>query len=184
MHTAVGIVELSSIAAGFKVQDAMLKAADIEILNARTICPGKYLVVVGGRTANVQAAMDAGKRKSNGFVVDTLYLPNIDERVLPALSGCVPLPENYTRALGVIETFSAAGCLEAADAAVKAAQVTLLRVHLAMAIGGKGFLLLSGEVTAVETAVEAGCMRIKDNATLVNREVITGVSKELFQEFI
>jgi len=164
MHAAIGIIELSSIASGFKAQDAMLKTADVEV-------------------ANVSASLEAGKRAAAGFLVDTLYLPNIDKRILPALSGCVPLPE-HPRALGIIETFSAASCIEAADAAIKAAQVTLFRIHAAMAIGGKGFLLLCGDVTAVQTAVEAGCQRIKDNATLVNREVISGASRELFQEYL
>ena len=184
MHAAIGIIELSSIAAGFKTQDTMLKAAEVQTLTARTICPGKYLVVIGGKVAQVNAALEAGKRMSGGFVVDTLYLPNIDKRILPAMSGCVPMPESVPRALGIIETFSAAGIIEAADAAIKAAQVTLLRVHLAMAIGGKGFLLLAGDVTAVQTAVESGCQRIKDSATLVNREVITGASPELFNDYM
>ena len=183
MHAAIGIIELSSIASGFKVQDAMLKAAEVEVTIARSICPGKYMLVIGGKVANVSSSLEAGKRAAAGFLVDTLYLHNIDKRVLPALSGCVPLPEN-PRALGIIETFSAASCIEAADAAIKAAQVTLFRVHAAMAIGGKGFLLLCGDVTAVQTAVEAGCQRIKDNATLVNREVISGASRELFQEYL
>ncbi|MBM9615108.1 BMC domain-containing protein [Desulfobulbus rhabdoformis] len=183
MHAAIGIIELSSIAAGFKVQDAMIKAAEVEVAIARSICPGKYLIVLGGKVANVSSSLEVGRRLAAGFLVDTLYLAHIDQRVLPALSGCVAVPEN-PRALGIIETFSAASCIEAADAAIKAAQVTLLRVHAAMAIGGKGFLLLSGDVTAVQTAVEAGCQRIKENATLVNREVISGASRELFQEYL
>ena len=103
--------------------------------------------------------------------------------VFSALTGCVPLPENYHRALGVIETFSGTGTIEAADAAVKAARVTLLRVHLAMAIGGKGFLLVCGDVAAVQTAVEAGCRRISNDGTLVNKVVIAGVTKALLQEY-
>ena len=54
MHNAVGIVEVSSIAMGYEVQDAMLKAANVELLVARTICSGKYLVAVGGDVAAVR----------------------------------------------------------------------------------------------------------------------------------
>jgi microcompartment protein CcmL/EutN len=48
------------------------------------------------------------------------------------------------RALGIIETVSAASIIEVADVAAKCADVTLFRVHLAMAVGRKGFLVLTG----------------------------------------
>ena len=48
---SIGLIELSSIAAGFLVADAMLKAAEVEILLSRTICSGKYMVLVGGDVA-------------------------------------------------------------------------------------------------------------------------------------
>jgi len=184
MRSAIGIIELSSIATGFQAQDAMLKSAQVDLAIARTICPGKYIIVVGGKVAGVQSALEAGRSAAEGFIVDELLISNVDERVFPALTGCVELPENYHRALGVIETFSVASVIEAADAAVKAAHVSLFRVHVAMAIGGKGFLLICGDVAAVKTAVDAGCQRIKAEGALVNRVVITGATRELFQEYI
>jgi len=184
MSSAIGIIELSSIATGFQVQDAMLKAAQIELSIARTICPGKYIIVVGGKVASVKSAMEAGKLVAGGFIVDELLIASVDERVFPALTGSVVLPENYQRALGIIETFSSASIIEAADAMVKSAHITLFRVHVAMAIGGKGFLLACGDVAAVKTAIDAGCQRIKNHGVLVNRVVLTGVTKELFQEYI
>ena len=184
MPSAIGIIELSSIATGFQVQDAMLKSAQVELSISRTICPGKYIIVVGGKVTSVKSAMEAGKLAAGGFIVDELLIASVDKRVFPALTGSVVLPENYQRALGIIETFSSASIIEAADAVVKAAHVTLFRVHVAMAIGGKGFLLICGDVAAVKTAVDAGCRRIKTDGVLVNRVVITGVTKELFQEYI
>jgi len=184
MSGAVGMLELSSIAAGFVVQDAMIKAADIELLVARTICPGKYMIVIGGKVGSVNAAVEAGLGAAEGFLVEKLILPNIDPAIFPAISGCVSLPASGGQALGVIETFSAAATLRAADAAVKAAGVTLFRVHLSMAVGGKGFLLLTGDVGAVQSSVAAGVQTIKDDGMLVNKVVISGASKELFKEYL
>jgi microcompartment protein CcmL/EutN len=184
MSTSIGILEMSSIAAGFLVQDAMLKAAEVELLIARTICPGKYIVVVGGKVAAVKAAMSAGELLGGGFSVDRLILSHIDIRVFPALSGCVELPGGRRKALGIIETFSAATIVKAADAAVKAADVTLFKVHIAMAIGGKGFLLVCGDVGAVKASVAAGVDRIKEEGMLVNKVVISNASKELFKEYV
>jgi microcompartment protein CcmL/EutN len=60
------------------------------------------------------------------------------------------------KSIGVIETFSAASIIDAADAAIKSANVTLLRVHLAMALGGKGFVMFAGDISSVQAAVAAG----------------------------
>jgi len=184
MSAAIGMIELSSIATGFQVQDTMLKAAEVELLVARTVCPGKYIVIIGGKVASVTASLRSGRQAAEGFLVDELLIPNVDPMIFPALSGCTDLPNNYQRALGIIETFSSASVIEAADAAVKSAQVTLIRLHVAMAIGGKGFMMVCGDVASVKTAVEAGVARIKNGGVLVNRVVITGASKELFKEYI
>ena len=89
MSNAIGIMELSSIAAGMKVQDTMIKSADVELIIARTICSGKYLIVVGGSIASVNAAIGAGEQVAQSFLIEKLSIPNIDAQVFPALSGAV-----------------------------------------------------------------------------------------------
>ncbi|NNM29220.1 MAG: BMC domain-containing protein, partial [Akkermansiaceae bacterium] len=101
---AIGIVELSSIAAGYGSSDAMLKAADVEMLLARSICSGKYMVMVGGDVAGVKASVEAGVEVSEGAIIDSAVLSNIDPSVFPAISGANPVEE--LDALGVIESFS------------------------------------------------------------------------------
>ncbi|MBI2503150.1 MAG: BMC domain-containing protein [Candidatus Latescibacteria bacterium] len=59
-RTAIGLIELSSIAAGFAVADVLLKAAMVELLINRTICSGKYLILIGGEVAAVEASLAAG----------------------------------------------------------------------------------------------------------------------------
>ena len=93
MPAAIGIVELSSIASGFQVQDVMLKTAEVDLLVARSVCPGKYLVVVGGKVASVISSLKSGKQAAQGFLVDDLLISNVDPAVFPALSGSVELPE-------------------------------------------------------------------------------------------
>ncbi|MCF8077773.1 MAG: BMC domain-containing protein [Desulfobacterales bacterium] len=184
MPAAIGLLELSSIASGFVAQDAIFKAADVELLMARTICPGKFIILIGGKVDSVKTSMKAGSDAAAGFIVDQLVIPNVDKRVFPALTGCVDIPEEYSRAVGVMETFSSVSIIQAADAAVKAANITLFRVHVAMAIGGKGFMLLCGDVASVKTAIAAGAAVIKEEGVLVNMEVISGASKELFREYV
>lgn len=184
MAAAIGLLELSSIAAGFAAQDAILKAAEVELLMARTICPGKFIILIGGKVAGVETSIRSGADAAKGFIVDQLIIPNVDRRVFPALTGSVDVPESYSKAIGVIETFSSVSIIQAADTAVKSANVNLFRVHVAMAIGGKGFLLLCGDVASVKTAISAGVAAIKEEGMLVNMEIISGASKALFREYI
>src|SRR5512144_2813326 len=120
-RNSIGLIELGSIAAGFQVTDAMLKAADVELVLARTICSGKYMVLVRGDVAAVGAAVDAGTEAGDFSVIDTFVIPNVDEAIFPAISGITKV--NTLEALGIIESFSVSALLEGADAAVKSANV-------------------------------------------------------------
>ena len=181
--TAIGMVETSSIASGIDAQDAMLKAASVELLVARTICSGKYIVIVAGDVAAVRASVDAGMQRTEQSLVEELVIPNVHRSVFPALGQAVVLAPGDVDALGIIESFSAASIIEAADAAAKAAEVILFRVHVAMAVGGKGYLLLTGDVAATEAAVAAGAALVSKRGMLVNRVVIPRPRPELFQEY-
>ena len=184
MSHAIGIIELSSIAAGYQTQDAMLKAADVTPLITRTICSGKYLVIVGGTVSAVSVALDAGKQQAAGFLIEAVNIPNIDQQVFKALSGAMELKDLSHRSLGIVETFSATPIIEAADAAVKAADVILFRVHVSMAIGGKGFMLINGDTSAVQAAVDAAVEVVRESGMLINKVVIPSASIELFKDFI
>lgn len=182
MQNAIGLIELTSIAKGYEVADALLKTAQVQMIFNRTICPGKFMVMVAGETAAVSASMEAGLDIGGETVVDSLLIPNVHAEVFPAISGTRVVTE--TGALGIIETFSVASIIEAADAAVKAAHVQLLQIHLAMAIGGKGYVTLTGEVAAVTAAVEAGAEFIRGKGLLVNKVVIPQPRPEVLDDRI
>lgn len=165
------MIEMNSIAKGYAVGDAMLKAANVEILFNRTICPGKFMVMVAGDVAAVEAAMDAGLFLGSETIVDELIIPNVHTSVFGAISG--------TR---VIEHTAALGIIEAADAAVKAANVELIDVHLAMAIGGKGYATMTGDVAAVTAAVDAGAAYIKDKGVIVDKIFIPQPREEILRD--
>jgi microcompartment protein CcmL/EutN len=178
----IGLIELSSIAAGFAVTDSMLKAAAVELVLARTICSGKYMVLVRGDVAAVQAAVSAGRETADFSVVDTFVIPNVHESIFPAISG--GSRNQFMEALGILESFSVASLIEGADAAVKAANVQLMEVRLAMALGGKAFCTVTGNVAAVQSAISAGSEVIAEKGLLVNRVVIPNPRPELLTEMI
>jgi microcompartment protein CcmL/EutN len=181
---SIGLIELSSVATGFQVEDTMLKAGDIELLLARSICSGKFLIVVAGDVTSVQAALLAGAAAAGASLIERRQIARVHPSVLSAISNAVDVDPAELRSIGVIETFSAASIIEVADAAVKSANVTLLRVHLAMALGGKGFVLMAGDVSSVQAAVAAGAKVAGDDGMLVGKGVIAAPSRELFKEYI
>ena len=179
---SIGLIELTSIAAGFEVSDAMLKAANVDLLLARSICSGKYMVMVRGDVAAVQASVSAGISGGKFSVIDSFVIPNLHEAVFPAISGATKV--EALEALGVLESFSVAALIEGADAAVKAANVQLIEIRLAMALGGKAFVTLTGDVAAVESAVDAGARVVGQKGMLVNKVVIPSPRPELLNEMI
>ncbi|MHC4561613.1 MAG: BMC domain-containing protein [Planctomycetota bacterium] len=181
---AIGAIELSSIGVGYQVQDEMLKAASVNLLIARTICSGKYFIVIGGPVSDVTSSIQTALNASDEAVIDHLILPNVHEGIFPALGQSVVLDEAQTEALGVIETFSGVSIVAAADAAAKAAQVTLFRIHVAMALGGKGFCLMTGTIADVQAAVGAGAAAARERGLLISEVVIARPSRELLSEYL
>lgn len=182
MLNAIGGVELSSVAKGLETADAMLKTSKVNLLLSRTICPGKYIVLVSGDVGDVNAAVESGSSKASHSLVDSFVIPNIHPDVFPAIEGTAVV--NDLESLGVIESFSVSALIEAADAAVKAASIKLLEIRLAMALGGKAFALMTGSVAATQTAVNAGAASIGKKGLLVEKVVIPQPRKELLRDWI
>jgi microcompartment protein CcmL/EutN len=132
----------------------------------------------------VRAAVDAGAKMCPGALIEKRVISQVHPDVFPAIGMAVDLDPAKARALGVIETFSASSIVDVADAAAKSANVTLFRIHLAMAIGGKGYVMMTGDVASVEAAVAAGASVAAEEGILVARAVIAAPSKEVFREWV
>ena len=179
---SIGLIELTSVAAGFQVCDTMLKAADVQLVLSRSICSGKYMVMVRGEVGAVEAAVSAGVSGAGFSIIDSFVIPNLHESVFPALSGATKV--ETLEALGILESFSVAALIEGADAAVKSASVELIEIRLAMALGGKAFVTMTGDVAAVEAAIDAGAAVVARKGMLVNKVVIPRPRPELLNEMI
>jgi microcompartment protein CcmL/EutN len=179
---SIGLIELSSVAAGFEVADIMLKAGNVRLLLSRSICSGKYMVLIGGDTAAVSAAVSAGAEAANGCLIDQFVISNVHAEVFAALGRTQPTEP--TGALGVLESFNVATLIEGADAAAKAAAVTLMEIRLAMALGGKAFVTMTGDVASVQAAVAAGRQVIAEAGVLVNAVVISRPHPDVYRELI
>ena len=172
---ALAFLETSSIAFGILATDAMMKKANVELLLTTIVPRGKYLVMVGGPVADVESALVAGRETAGGTVVDEFLIQGVHPQLPAAIKGRVAVPR--LDAVGIIETREVASAIFAGDAAVKAAAVTLIEARNQP--GGKGLVVLTGDVGAVEAAVAAGVAAVKKEGMLVARVVIPAAHEAL-----
>lgn len=171
---AIGMVEFNSIARGIYVADQMVKISGVEIATAAPTCPGKYIAIVYGDVAAVEASVQIGERMAEEFFVDSLLIPNVDAGVFPAITGAT-MPERV-QAVGIIESFSLATMIVCADAVLKAAEVEAIELRLGNGLGGKAYFTFTGDVAAVKAGNDAGVAIAQEQGLLVNAEVIPSPS--------
>jgi microcompartment protein CcmL/EutN len=179
---SIGLIELSSVAAGFRAADTALKAGDVRLLLSRSICSGKFMVLLGGDPASVQSAIAAACAAADGFLIDHVVLASIHPDVLAAIGrASAPTPG---AALGILESFNIAAMIRAADAMAKSANVTLFELRLAMALGGKAFCGITGDVSSVNVAVKAGALSLATAGVLVDAVVIPRPHPDIYREIV
>ena len=143
MSKAIGMVEYKTVSAGITATDAMVKTSEVSIIEAQTVCPGKYIAIITGDLSAVKAAVDNAKSKIEDV-----------------------------SALGIFETYDAASIIVAADEAAKTAIVDLIELRIARGMCGKSYMLLTGEVAAVEAAIERAKEAVKDRGMFLDSSVI------------
>lgn len=182
MNMSLGLIELRSIAIGIKAADEMLKSADVELVLATPICPGKYVILVTGNVGSVKNAVETGIKESGIFIVDSHIINNVNEKVIPALSGTSSVDK--VKSIGVIESLSALASIKAGDIAVKASNVELLEIRIARGLGGKGFVILSGELSSVNSAVKACINQLQEGGQIIGSSIIASPNKELINKLL
>ncbi len=180
MFKAIGVIELKSIPKGVEATDAALKSAGVSVVTAHPSCPGKYEIILTGSISNVTAAVSHVLSKFDGYVIDSSVMGRIDEQVITALFGTQKSERKGS--LGLIETFSAATTIKAADIAVKTARVDIFDLRVSRGMGGKGVVMLTGEVGDVTAAVEAGSAYAKQLGQLSSDCVIAAPHAELWEQ--
>ena len=178
-YKAIGLVETNSVAKGIQAADDMLKTANVELIMARPVCPGKYLAMITGDVGSVQNSVETGEITAGEFIADSFIIANVHDSIFPALNCASQILD--LQAFGIIETFSVASCILASDAAAKSADVDLIELRCATGLAGKSFVTLTGDVGSVDASVNAGMGAIEDKGLVHSYAVIPSPSYDLHQ---
>lgn len=151
---ALGLLEIDGVPRAIRCQDEALKRAHVEVIAFAPVSPGKVVFIMAGDVASVEESLATANEIAGSRRLDYLFLPGIHPKVVTALLGNrTPIEPNQS--LGLLEFSTVAAGIQAADCAIKTADIQLGRLHLASGFGGKAYFTLWGSQSDVEVAVDA-----------------------------
>jgi len=182
MGISIGLLELKSIPVGIETADEMIKAANVKLLTASPTCPGKYIIIISGNVGAVKSSMNVGVRVAGPYMVGHHIINNVHESLPAAILGVTEVEK--IASIGVIETISGLSAVNAGDFAAKAAKIQMLEIRIARGLGGKGFLVFTGEVSAVRSAVKAVANAMGETGEITSHCVIPSPHKDLVKQIL
>ena len=183
---ALGFIELSSIARGLYLTDAVLKKAPIRVIASQPVSSGKHVLLYSGDVASVEESHKTAKELADGTLLREILIPGVHEELAPFLNSLWnPLAHNpiVDESIGIVESTTLAGAILAADRALKAAQVSLCRLRLGQGIGGKAYFVLTGKQPEVEASLEAANLTLKEFDSLCRVDFIAQPMEEALSYF-
>ncbi len=172
----LGAIELTSVAKGYVVADLMLKKAPISLLDARPYCPGKFLVLVTGDVSSIEDSLKIGKQTAGSSFFADLFVPQLMPSVIFAINREKKIA--IGESIGIIESFSALSVIDAANEACKSVDVEIESISLLEGLGGKAFVIFTGLLAQIQSALEIGATRIPADM-MVSSQIVSQVSQEL-----
>lgn len=182
MSKAIGMIEFKTVASGITAADTMVKTAEVDIVEAQTVCPGKYIAIVSGDLSAVKAAVDAASAQFPEQLIDNFVLGNPHEDIFPAIYGATNIEK--VSALGIFETYDAASIIVAADVAAKTAIVDLIELRIAKGMCGKSYMLITGEVSAVSAAIEKSKTAVAPKGMYLDSSVIAHPDTQMIKSIL
>lgn len=177
MSKAIGLIEFKTTATGITAADLMVKTSEVEIVEAQTVCPGKYIAIITGTLSAVKAAVDTAVAAYEDKCIDSFVLGNPHESIFPAMYGATQVED--ISALGILETYDAASLIEAADQAAKTAIVELIELRIAKGMCGKSYMLITGEVSAVDASIKRASALAAAKGTYLDSSVIAHPDRKM-----
>ena len=127
MGKAIGMVEYLTVSTGVQAADMILKTAKVSIIEAKTVCPGKYIIIFSGELSAVNASIEASK--------------NVHGE-------------------------------------------KLIEVRIARGMSGKSYLMLTGDIGAVEAAIKKASAVVGKNGMLLDSSIMANPDEGLWNTIL
>ncbi|MGL5655559.1 MAG: BMC domain-containing protein [Fusobacteriaceae bacterium] len=176
MNKALGLIEFSKIPQGIYHLDQINKGNFVTTLYSASVCPGKFIALIEGNLSAVSQAIEKVQKNSESLI-DTFVLGNPSEELLKGVMGIKGelMPQE---SIAVLEGFTVASLIEAADIALKTAQVKLIQLKLARGICGKSYYIIGGNLSEVSHALESSKIFLEEKGMYLDSSVISNPSPE------
>ena len=182
MSEAIGMIEFKTVSAGITAADQMVKTAEVKLLEAETVCPGKYIALISGELSAVKASVERAMYTRPDEYIDSFVLGNPDPSIFPAIYGSTHIED--AKALGILETYDVSAIIVAADTAAKTAIVDLIELRIAKGMCGKSYMLITGEVAACEAAIEKAKAQVGESGMFLDSSVIANPDRKLWEKIL
>ncbi len=182
MIRSIGAIEFKSIAKGIEVSNEMVKKHIVEVLYLKSICPGKFLVIVSGDVADVNNCIDCGMSLSEGFVVDSFVINSVHNQIIDGLKHRYESHTNIKSVL-LVETNRVCAGIKMLDKTLKSANVNLAMLQLSFTIAGKLVYMVSGDIGSLESAIEQSEI-IVDEKNIVYHCIIPSIDEEIIKNLV
>ena len=177
MNKSIGALEFISISRGMYVADAIVKKAEVEIIYFKTICPGKFLIIVSGDEGEVDTAIDFGVSIAGKTLFDSFKVHAVSPAIIEGLRAKYE-PYEQLDAVGIVETKKVCTGIRALDIVLKAADVSLIRIYMAFAIGGKLVFAVTGSVSSIEYGISE-CKQLLSEGEQENIAIIPSPNRDI-----
>lgn len=181
MNKSIGSLEFRSICKGIEVSNEILKQNNVDIVYAKSICPGKFIIIFSGDSQDVKESVALGESLGQAYIVETFVLNKVHNQIIDGLKNKYENKNTDGLCVGVMETTKVCSGIKALDYALKSSDVNLLKIQLAFAIGGKFVFLISGSVSSVENAI-SNSKSVLDEKEIVNTAIMPFVHSGLMEK--
>ena len=173
------IAEFKSVSRGIKVADSMAKSASIKIIQASTLCPGKYVTILEGEISALKSAEKIAEAEGGRHLFSSSLISSIDEKIIGAIGGRLKDPE--AGAIGVIEGPHMADLVSSSDIAVDSAPVEFIEYRLARGCGVNSFYIMTGGFSALNEAVNNAAEYLTSRGSLLAYRIIPGPDRQVLR---
>ncbi len=200
---ALGFIEIPFFSITALVADEAVKAANVRLLGIEVTGNENLMVKLEGDVAAVAAALTAAERRAeqlgatavirclanpDAAMAGLIHFPNAQNPLYGGRDQFLPtdypqsentIMRNKQEALGILETQGLTAILEATDAMLKSANVTLVGKEK---IGAAYVtVIVRGDVAAVTAAVDAGSKAVGQLGKLIAAHVIARPHEDLVE---